>query len=198
MSANLAGQARARGICDSAAPALPDKKGKQADMENFSGERNFDNWATNAERFYEQGSRNEIEFHFSRLLILAARRWTIFIDDAIRGQTGHSRANWQTLFSIAFSDGPIATLDLSERMAIQWPTLIRSLKELEARGLIRRWTNPDDRRSRLIEITAEGRQALDEVQAVLDPTRHELFAIYSDDELRLGTDLLKRLFDAID
>ena len=167
-------------------------------MESFKGEQEFGQWATRIGEFYEAESRYGLEFHFSRLLILAARRWTVFIDDAIRTKTGLSRAHWQTMFGIAFSEGPIATLDLSERMFVQWPSLINTLKELEAKGLVRRWVNPEDRRSRLIELTEEGQTAIREVQSVLDPTRHELFRILSDDEMRSGLDILSRVFTAFD
>ena len=98
----------------------------------MSGEGEFDSWATRFGEFYAEGSRDELEFRFSRLLILAARRWSTFIDEAIRQKTGQPRARWQTLSALAFSDGPIATIELAERMAVQWPSLIRTLDGLEA------------------------------------------------------------------
>ncbi|MXO66145.1 MarR family winged helix-turn-helix transcriptional regulator [Altericroceibacterium endophyticum] len=154
----------------------------------------FDNWAVNFNDYYHQGSRVEAEFLFSRNLIIAARRWTSYIDEAIRAKTGHSRAHWQTLFGIAFAETPVTTLDLSERMGVQWPSLVRTLNELESKALIRRWKNPEDRRSRLVEITDNGREALADVKEVLDPKRHELFADFEEDELRVATELMERLY----
>lgn len=161
------------------------------------GEGEFDSWATHFGEFYPAGSRYELEFRFSRLLILAARRWSTFIDEAIRQKTGQPRARWQTLAALAFSDGPIATIELAERMAVQWPSLIRTLDGLEGEGLVERRINPADRRSRLVTITASGRAVFREVQAVLDPTRAALLAGFADAELRAAEHLLERFFGAI-
>jgi len=164
-------------------------------MEDRDGE--FGGWATRFGEFYPDGSRAELEFRFSRLLILAARRWSSFIDEAIREKTGQPRARWQTLAALAFSDGPIATIELAERMAVQWPSLIRTLNELEGEGLIERRINPADKRSRMVTITAKGLAVFREVKAVLDPTRAALLEGFSDEELRMTERLLERFFGAI-
>jgi len=163
----------------------------------MSGEGEFDGWATRFGEFYPGGSRAELEFRFSRLLILAARRWSTFIDEAIREKTGQPRARWQTLAALAFSDGPIATIELAERMGVQWPSLIRTLNELEAEGLIERRINPDDKRSRLVTITDNGLAVFREVKAVLDPTRAALLESFSEEEMRVTERLLERFFGAI-
>ena len=163
----------------------------------MSGEGEFDRWAARFGEFYAKGSRPEIEFRFSRLLILAARRWSTFIDEAIRQKTGQPRARWQTLAALAFSEGPIATIELAERMAVQWPSLIRTLDGLEAERLIERRINPADKRSRLVTITDKGLEVFRAVKAVLDPTRAALLEGFSDEELRAAERLLDRFFGAI-
>ena len=163
----------------------------------MSGEGEFDGWATRFGEFYADGSRHELEFRFSRLLILAARRWSSYIDEAIREKTGQPRARWQTLAALAFSDGPIATIELAERMAVQWPSLIRTLNELEGEGLIERRINPADKRSRRVTITVKGLAVFREVKAVLDPTRAALLEGFSDEELHMAERLLERFFSAI-
>lgn len=164
----------------------------------MSGEGEFDSWAKRFGEFYPDGSRAEIEFRFSRLLILAARRWTTFIDEAIREKTGQPRARWQTLAALAFSEDPIATIELAERMAVQWPSLIRTLDGLEAEGLVERKVNPADKRSRRVTITGKGLGVFREVKAVLDPTRAALLEGFADDELRTVERLLDRFFTRID
>jgi len=164
----------------------------------MGGESEFDNWATRFGEFYAPGSRAELEFRFSRLLILAARRWSTFIDEAIKQKTGQPRARWQTLAALAFSAGPIATIELAERMAVQWPSLIRTLDGLEAEGLIERRVNPADKRSRLVTITPRGLEVFREVKAVLDPTRGALLEGFTGEELAAAERLLGRFFAAID
>ena len=165
---------------------------------NERDEDEFDSWATRFGEFYPAGARDELEFRFWRLLILAARRWSKFIDEAIRRKTGQPRARWQTLAALAFSDGPIATIELAERMAVQWPSLIRTLDGLEAQGLVERRVNPADKRSRLVTITDQGLAVFRQVKAVLDPTRAALLEGFADDELRVAERLLDRFFAAID
>jgi MarR family transcriptional regulator for hemolysin len=163
----------------------------------MSGEGEFDSWAKRFGEFYAEGSRPELEFRFSRLLILAARRWSTFIDEAIRQKTGQPRARWQTLAALAFSDGPMATIELAERMAVQWPSLIRTLDGLEAEGLVERRVNPADKRSRRVTITPQGLAVFREVKAVLDPTRAALLEAFSDRELHAAERLLDRFFNVI-
>ena len=164
----------------------------------MGGEDEFDRWAKRFGDFYAEGSRDELEFRFSRLLILAARRWSTFIDEAIRQKTGQPRARWQTLAALAFSDGPIATIELADRMAVQWPSLIRTLDGREAEGLIERRINPADKRSRLVTIIDKGLAVFRYVKAVLDPTRGALLEGFSDDELSAAERLLDRFFGAIE
>ncbi len=154
----------------------------------------FDGWATRFGEFYAEGSRTELEFRFSRLLILAARRWSTYIDEVIRQRTGQPRARWQTLAALAFSSGPIATIELAERMAVQWPSLIRTLNDLEAEGLVERRVNPADKRSRLVTITEAGEVVFRQVKAVLDPARAALLEGFGDEELTAAERLLERFF----
>lgn len=162
--------------------------------ERGDGKGEFDGWATRFDEFYAEGSRARQEFRFSRLLILAARRWSTYIDEVIRQRTGQPRSRWQTLAALAFSDGPIATIELAERMAVQWPSLIRTLNDLEAEGLIERRVNPADKRSRLVTITGEGEAVFRDVKAVLDPSRAALLESFSGAELVAGERLLERFF----
>lgn len=164
--------------------------------ERYGGE-DFDNWAKEFHRFYRKGARPDHEFRFSRILILCGRRWTSHIDELIRQKTGHTRARWQTLFAIAFADEQVTTLDLSERMGVQWPTLVRTLNDLEAEGLVRRKLNPHDKRSRLIMITASGRKVVAQVKKVLDPARHMMLEDFTEEELVAGERMLQRLFQKL-
>ena len=157
----------------------------------------FDSWAMRFGEYYEAGSRAETEFRFSRMLILAARRWTTLIDEAIRQRTGPPRARWQTLAALAFSDGPIATIELAERMAVQWPTLVRTLNELEGEGLIERKVNAADKRSRLVTITPAGLAVFAEVKQVLDPARAAILGGFAQGDLKAAERLLERFFAAM-
>nr|WP_281351842.1 MarR family transcriptional regulator [Altericroceibacterium indicum] len=125
-------------------------------------------------------------------MVKGARRWLNLVDELLRDDDGQSRARWQTLAAIIFSEGPIATLDLSYRMAVQWPTLIRTLNELEKDGMIVRKVDPADRRSRLISATEQGITLFNQAQAILDPKREEVLSEFTKEELELGAKVLNR------
>lgn len=153
----------------------------------------FDNWAQSFYDQYDRGSRLEHEFRLTRMLVITARKWTAHIDEKIRQRTGYTRARWQALSGISLSGAPVSTLELSERMGIQWPTLIRTLNELEAEGLIERKQDPNDRRYRLVEISPAGRRVLKDVRAILDPMRSALLTGLSEEELIATEQVLRRL-----
>ena len=141
-------------------------------------------WAVLYGDFYALGTRQDLEFRLTRNLIFAARRWTHMSEEIVKAATGQSRARWQTLFAIAFIDPPITILQLAERLGVQWPTLVRTLNGLETEGFIQRIDNPEDRRSRLIQITPKGRAMVADVQPVLDPARSSALAALTDAQLR--------------
>src|SRR4051794_16238698 len=65
--------------------------------------------------------------------------------------------------------GPVLSPTRLQVLVIQSPGgLTKTLRRLEDAGLVRRRTDPDDRRSLLVELTAKGRRASDRAQAAVD------------------------------
>ena len=153
----------------------------------------FDAWALHYDSFYEPGSRRDLEFRLSRKLMTTSRRWVNLVDGLVKARTGHSRARWQTMFAIDFSEPPLTTIALASRLGVQWPTLVRVLDDLDADGMITRIDNPDDRRSRWIELSAKGKRTVREVQAILDPARADIVSGLSDEEIAVCMGLLDRI-----
>jgi len=158
----------------------------------------FGRWGNGYPAYYEVGTRLEGEFRLSHNLVLAARRWTSLIDNLLRTRTGQSRARWETLFAIAFCNRPITTVALAEHMGTSWPTLIRVLNSLEEDGLLTRVDNPNDGRSRLIELTEEGKAMTHRIQPILDEARRTMLEGLSDEEVAIGIDLLARMRKAVE
>lgn len=69
--------------------------------------------------------------------------------------TGVAPARLSALSVIVFA-GPLSLNDLARAEQVRPPTMSRIVDALEAAGLARRRTNPDDRRAVLIEATARG------------------------------------------
>jgi MarR family transcriptional regulator for hemolysin len=143
--------------------------------------------------YFPEGSRDDIEFRLTRILSLSARRWGTHVENRMIAATGQSRSRWQTLFVLSIAPPPITTLVLSARLAIQWPSLIRTLNGLETDGLIRRIVNPNDKRSRYIEITPAGTSVVEEVQPALAEVRSAVFRDMSEEDMRTATRVLEMI-----
>jgi DNA-binding MarR family transcriptional regulator len=57
---------------------------------------------------------------------------------------------------------------LAERLAADPPYVTLMVDDLEKRGLVQRTPHPEDRRSKLVELTAAGRAAAERADALLD------------------------------
>jgi DNA-binding MarR family transcriptional regulator len=55
-----------------------------------------------------------------------------------------------------FDQGPLDVGELRTRLGAPKQSLARNLNQLEARGLVKRETDPEDRRRRLVKLTPEG------------------------------------------
>ena len=101
------------------------------------------------------------------------------------------------MFALSFGEPPVTTIVLARRLGVRWPTLIRVLDDLERDGLIVRRDNPEDRRSRWIELSAKGHAVIRDIQAILDPARAEILADLTKEELLLCGKLLDRILSRI-
>ncbi|HWU01668.1 MAG TPA: MarR family transcriptional regulator [Novosphingobium sp.] len=157
----------------------------------------LENWAPRFADYYPDGARETMEFHFSSKLVLAARNWVRHIDAVLQEATGQNRARWQTLFTIGFMEPPVTTITLATRLGLRWPSLVRTLGNLEADGLIERLDNPADGRSRFIQLTDKGRELMNSTKAILDPERSSLLTGFTDEELDQTAKALDRFFRAV-
>jgi DNA-binding MarR family transcriptional regulator len=90
--------------------------------------------------------------------------------------------------------GGLRPLDLRAAMLIGSGTLTARLDRLEAAGLLERRPDPDDRRGRLLYLTAEGERLLPEVVTKLLDIENELLAALSPTaRQRLAKDLARLL-----
>lgn len=132
---------------------------------------------------YPAGSRQELEFRTVLTMTRTVRAWTRAVERDLRDRTSQTRVRWETLFAIASAGGPTNASHIARRMGVTWPAMVRNLDGLEADGLILRRADPSDNRSRLIQLTDQGREVIAEVRATLDPARSRLLSVMNDEEL---------------
>lgn len=71
----------------------------------------------------------------------------------------------RTLYHVARA-GPVRQHVLAERMAVEAMSVSSVLDRLEARGLVERRPDPEDRRAKLVHLTAEGEDVLEKIQPI--------------------------------
>ncbi|MFC3102182.1 MarR family winged helix-turn-helix transcriptional regulator [Altererythrobacter lauratis] len=157
----------------------------------------FDEWNSLYNRFYPEGSRSDLEFRTTRLLVLAGRAYVSRIDKLLVRKTGQSRVRWQILFALAFAPQPATLTDVARRAYLKWPSMVKLVDEMVREGLLQRQDNPADGRSKLISLTDAGEAMVRTIQPVKDSERAAVLQHLSDEELAQTVRLLGKLFEAI-
>ena len=136
--------------------------------------------------------RLEREYGFTYRTILFARRYRALLDEQLR-PLGYGTARMEALSTIDRAHEPSAQIAIAKRIGIEGPTLTRMLDALEAEGLVVRRADPNDRRTKLIELTDAGKRALDDILAVAHTFRKSILKALSDAEL----DAVNRVTDKL-
>jgi DNA-binding MarR family transcriptional regulator len=95
--------------------------------------------------------------------------------------------------------GPVLSPTRLQVLVIQSPGgLTKTLRRLEEGGLVRRRSDPGDRRSLLVELTAKGRRASERSSAAVDDHYAGLLADLGPEDRRALADLLGRALDRLE
>ncbi|MFJ5221027.1 MarR family winged helix-turn-helix transcriptional regulator [Streptomyces sp. NPDC088354] len=91
------------------------------------------------------------------------------------------------------SDGPMGVTALAEAMGIDPSTVTRQVTPLVDSGLVKRTSDPEDRRAVVLDLSPRGRSRLEEIRT----SRQQLMAIategWTPEERETFADLLSRL-----
>jgi DNA-binding MarR family transcriptional regulator len=91
---------------------------------------------------------------------------------------------------------PMTQKELGAELQIDRTVMVDLIDQLEARGLVERCRNPQDRRAFLIKPTAAGRELKQAAIAVLDRQQEIFLEPLAADERRILASILTRLFAA--
>lgn len=87
---------------------------------------------------------------------------------------------------------PVAN-STGKRIGIEQPSLVRTLDQLEEKGLISRQTCASDRRAKRIKLTEKAEPLISEMEAVINKTRAEILHGISAEELEQLITLIAKL-----
>lgn len=106
----------------------------------------------------------------------------------------HGLTMWGYVVLSALDRGAVRTqAALAEAINADKTRIIGTLDELQDRGYIERFPDPDDRRARLLEITDEGRAVKDAAQAEIQRGEQRWLGELSADEQRAFLRALRRM-----
>lgn len=138
----------------------------------------------------EQAEHAAIGRQVGRFIRLSERLFaTLKWSDAGRGL---ERPAYMLLSRIAV-DGPFRLSALATEVALDLSTVSRQVGALETAGLVRRATDPTDRRASLVEVTELGHEVFEENRARWIATWRELLAGWTPEERQIFAALFTQL-----
>jgi MarR family transcriptional regulator for hemolysin len=83
--------------------------------------------------------------------------------------------------------------EIAKMVGLDKTTMVVTLDELEAAGLAERRPSPQDRRARVIAVTAAGKRKVHEAQEIADRVRADVLSVLPEREREVFLDALTRL-----
>lgn len=120
------------------------------------------------------------------------RVWRALIDQRLK-PLELTQTHWVTLYNIHRLPPDQSQIQLAKAIGIEQPSLVRTLDQLENKGLITRHICANDRRAKRIKLTDDAEPVIKEVTGVISLTRSEILDGISTDEIALLTNLVERL-----
>ncbi len=103
-----------------------------------------------------------------------------------------SRADVQVLGTLREAGDGIRLGDLADRLQLDAPTVTRRVQQLESRHLVRRASDPLDRRAQLVQLTGTGNRTIERAKAAVHQWLAEVLAGWSTQEREQFARLLER------
>ncbi|NIF20046.1 MULTISPECIES: transcriptional regulator SlyA [Pantoea] len=120
------------------------------------------------------------------------RIWRALIDQRLR-PLQLTQTHWVTLHNIHQLPPEQSQIQLAKAIGIEQPSLVRTLDQLEDKGLITRTTCSNDRRAKRVKLTHSAEPIIEQVENVIDATRDDILEGISREEINQMVTLMARL-----
>ncbi|MFJ6214678.1 MarR family winged helix-turn-helix transcriptional regulator [Streptomyces sp. NPDC092296] len=127
---------------------------------------------------------------------LMARLVSVFHKEYDEAAAARSLTGAQAKVLALLRRGPLPMRRIAQTMSCEPSNITGIVDRLEARGLVTREADPQDRRVKLVAVTEAGRTASEELRESLDFAREPLAAL-GEEERALLRDLLRRMLDGV-
>ncbi|MAL97907.1 MAG: MarR family transcriptional regulator [Alteromonadaceae bacterium] len=132
--------------------------------------------------------RDQLPFALARVF----RRWRKLLDERLK-DLGVTQARWTTMVYLHRSGEGLTQRDLASRMAIENPTLVRLLDNLESQGLVERRACEEDRRARRLFLTAKGNDFMGVLYERSEDLRNQLLDGVAEKDLKATIKVMDRV-----
>lgn len=129
---------------------------------------------------------------FGRLLGGVFRKWRRYIDDEFRA-VGFTDATRSPLIALYDHNQPMRQRDLATQLGLDPSALVRVIQLLIERDLVTSATDPEDKRTKRISLTAEGRRWAEFIIAKSMEAERKFLASVSDKEITAMRSVLVRI-----
>ena len=107
--------------------------------------------------------------------------------------TGVTFPQMGLLEAISLAGKPQRVSDLAGALLLETQSAVGLIDRLEARHLVRRFSNPEDRRSVLVDMTAEGRRRFASLAPVRQRLAREFFGSLTPEERKSYRSVMRKL-----
>lgn len=115
--------------------------------------------------------------------------------DKLFGDTGLPRSQRKILMYLSRSDSTPSQREIAQHFDISPACVARMLKSMASEGFITRTGDEDDLRRNQVRITEKGMQTVSQTGVAFNGVDARMFFGFSDEEVRVLTELLQRLHD---
>ena len=141
-------------------------------------------------KFEPQGQ--DVRSALAQSLLLAGRRWRARLNERLK-KIGQTDARCAALAEIAGAPAGVVQRELSHRLGVEEPTVVRLLDALEAGAWVERRAHELDRRAKVVQITPEAQPVLDQAHVIVGELQAEMLGDVDPAELAICVKVLNDL-----
>jgi MarR family transcriptional regulator for hemolysin len=137
-------------------------------------------------------SRAALESSYARTLLPLARLWRQAADRALSDMCVSASSGW-ALVQVGRLGDDVRQTDLATQLDVTQASLVRSIDQMTAAGLVERRRDPADARVSRIRLTERGRTLVTTIVAKFTTLRHEMLEGVTDDDLATALRVAEQL-----
>ncbi len=136
--------------------------------------------------------RAVLESAYARTLLPLAKMWRQAADRALRDMSVSASTGW-ALVQVGRLGDDVRQTDLAQQLDVTQASLVRSIDQMTAAGLVERRRDPADARVSRIRLTEHGRALVTTIEAKFASLRAAMLDDVSDDDLATALRVAERL-----